>query len=1114
MVLKNATLNEVLDKVLKDHGYSYEVLDGVIVVRRMEEQKQEKKTLVGIVTDQKKVPMPGVTVKIFGTNIGTATNAKGQFSLTLPMAQGALEFSFVGYKSQKVNFTGRTKDTLRIVMVEDIQALDEAVVVAYGTTNKREMTGAVSVVKAEELQGIPASDIASLLQGRVAGLDITNMSGAPGGGGTAITIRGYNSLDVEQGRRFSNPLWVVDGVPLNSFASPITGTNLLADINPDMIESVQILKDASSAAIYGARGAFGVILVTTKNATAGKTKINYNGSFSMHQRTVKTEDGIVSNGLQWTDGWYTAYLEGQEAPPGGINNVFKYSTDWYNELVRRDADPSLDKVRVNDKGEYEYFGNTNWLDIIYKDQNYSTEHNVSISGGNERARYYVSGRYYNQDGIYNAGDEKYTQYNIRSKGEIQINKSLLLENNTDVMIFRSHQPMVMYDRQNITRQAQHQGYPVTMEKNPDGTWTEAAVYIGWAGFVEGTSWQKDNKLDVRNTTTLTYTPIKQQLIFKGDFTYYSSKSTRLRAENQYNYYTGPEIMGTRNTFSSLENMDYNREYLSSNITGNYIPKFSNSDHYLNVLLGWNLEHQDYKTIQTYRRGLISATKPSFALMDGDYYTTGQGGNEWAYVGFLYRLNYNYKSRYLAEVSGRYDASSKFPENQQWGFFPSGSLGWRISEEPFMKSTRNWLDNLKVRASVGSLGNGNVSPYLYLSTIPIKKTSVILGDALQTYATTPNIVPNSLTWEKSTTYDIGLDVDMLSNRLSIVFDYYQRYTTDMYTVGPTLPAVLGAATPKGNNAEMETKGWELSIMWRDNFTLANKPFNYSVKAMLWDSRTWVTKFNNPTKLLSTYYEGQEIGTIWGYHIEGLFKDQAEIDAHADQSKLKVSATNILKPGDLKFADLDKSGTVDNGQNTLDDHGDLKVIGNTTPRYQFGFNLSANWNGIGISAFFQGVGKRNWYPHRESAFFWGQYDRPYSYMLKEHTGNNVWTEENQNTDAYWPRYRGYLANGSTKALGIQANDRYLQNIAYVRLKNLQIDYTFNKKFCDKLHLQDLKIYLAGENLLTWTPLAKHTKMYDPEGISAGDADFRSTANTDGDGYGYPILSSYTIGINVTF
>ena len=266
--LKNATLIEVLDNVLKDHGYSYEVLEGVIIVRRVEEQKQVKKMVVGIVTDQRKIPMPGVTVKIFGTNIGTATNAKGQFSLILPMEKGALEFSFVGYKSQKVNFTGVTKDSLRVVMEEDIQALDEAVVVAYGTTNKREMTGAVSVVKAEELQGIPSSDIASLLQGRVAGLDITNMSGAPGGGGTAITIRGYNSLNVEQGRRFSDPLWVVDGVPLNSFSSPITGTNLLADINPDMIESISVLKDKESVRIYGDKAEHGVILITLKGENA------------------------------------------------------------------------------------------------------------------------------------------------------------------------------------------------------------------------------------------------------------------------------------------------------------------------------------------------------------------------------------------------------------------------------------------------------------------------------------------------------------------------------------------------------------------------------------------------------------------------------------------------------------------------------------------------------------------------------------------------------------------------------------------------------------------------------------------------------------------------------
>lgn len=1050
--------------------------------------------LKGTVKDATGQPLAGVTVRIKGEKAGVVTDANGQFVLNVEKGKRLL-LSYIGYTNKEI--TVDNTDLMQIVLQEDAQLLQEVVVVGYGTAKKVNLVGAVDQIDNKQIAERSNSNISRSLQGMVPGLNISFSDGKPSRT-PSINLRGTGSIGAG-----GSALVLIDGVEgdLNS-------------VSPADVESVSVLKDASSAAIYGARGAFGVVLVTTKKASVGRTKVNYNGSVSMHQRTVKVEDGIVSNGLQWTDGWYTAYKEGQNAEPGGINNVFKWSTDWYNELVKRDADPTLDKVRVNDKGEYEYLGNTNWLDVIYKDHNYSTEHNVNISGGNDRARYYVSGRYFNQDGIYSAGDEKYTQYNIRSRGEIKINEALWLENSTDVMIYRSHQPMVMYDRQLIERQLQHQGYPMTMEKNPDGTWTEASVYTGWAGFVEGTSWQKNNKLDVRNTTTLTFMPIKDQLTFKGDFTYYSSKSGRLRAENQYDYYTGPEIKKTRNTFSSLENYDYNREYMASNVTGNYVPKFSDPDHYLNVLLGWNLEHQNYKTIQTYRRGLLYETKPSFALMGGDYYTTGQDGYEWAYIGFLYRVNYNYKNRYLAEFSGRYDASSKFPENQQWGFFPSGSVGWRIAEEPFMESTRHWLDNLKVRASVGSLGNGNVSPYTYLSTVGIKKTSVILGGVVQTYATAPNLVPSTLTWEKSTTYDIGLDIDMLSNRLSVGADYYQRYTTDMYTVGPMLPAVLGTSSPKGNNAEMKTKGWELSVTWRDRFLLADKPFNYSVKAMLWDSRTWVTKFNNPTKLLSTYYEGQELGTIWGYHVEGLFKDQAEIDAHADQSKLKVSANNILKPGDLKFGDLDGSKKVDNGANTLDNHGDLKIIGNTNPRYQFGLNLSANWNGIGISAFFQGVGKRNWYPHRESAFFWGQYDRPYSYMLKEHTGDNVWTEENQNTNAYWPRYRGYLANGSSKALGIQANDRYLQNIAYVRLKNLQIDYTFNKKCCNFLRVQDLKVYLAGENLLTWTPLSKHTRMYDPEGISAGDADFRSTANSDGDGYGYPILSSYTIGINVTF
>lgn len=1049
-------------------------------------------SFTGIVTDAKGNPIVGASIYVDGKAYGI-TDTNGRFSIINASPTSKIHISYIGYKSQLVNLV----NAKQVILQEKNNLLDETVVVGYGIQKKINLVGAVDQVGSKEIAERANSNISRSLQGLIPGLNITFSDGKPSRK-PSINLRGTGSIGAG-----GSALVLIDGVEGD-----------LNTVNPEDVETVSVLKDASSAAIYGARGAFGVILVTTKKAKRGQIRVNYNGSFSLHQRTVKTEDGIVSNGLEWTNGWYTAYMEGREAPPGGINNVFKYSTDWYNELVKRDADPSLPKVRVNANGEYEYFGNTNWLDLIYKNFNTSTEHNVSISGGSDKASYYISGRYFDQNGIYSAGNEKYTQYNLRSKGSLQINRILLLENNTDISIFRSNQPMVMYDRQNIDRQIEQQGYPMTMPKNPDGTWTEAAVYIGWAGFVEGTSWQKNKNLDVRNTTTLTFTPIKDELIFKGDFTYYHSGDTRLRAENQYNYYTGPTIMKTRNTYSSLENIDYNTDYLSSNITGNYIPRFRNSDHYLNLMLGWNLEHQKYKTIQTYRRGIIYPNKPSFALMDGDYYTENQTGYEWSYVGFLYRLDYYYKNRYLLEVSGRYDASSKFPENQQWGFFPSGSIGWRISEEPFMKETRGWLDNLKLRASIGTLGNGNVDPYLYMATVPINKTSAIIDGELQMYANTPNIIPGSLTWEKSTTYNIGLDMDLFRNRFSIVFDYYQRYTSDMYTVGPTLPAVLGTDSPRGNNAEMETKGWELSAQWRDQFDLGGKPFSYNIKAMIWDNRTYVTKFNNPTNLLSTYYEGEELGTIWGYHIEGLFKDQSEIDSHADQSKLHVSSSNILKPGDLKFGDLNGDKKITNGANTLSDHGDLKVIGNSMPRYQFGLNVGANWNGIGITAFFQGVGKRNWYPHRESAFFWGQYNRPYSYMLKEQTGNNVWTEENQNLNAYWPRYRGYLANGSSSALGIQANDRYLQNVAYVRLKNIQIDYTFHKRICEALHLHGLRVYIAGENLCTWTPLRKHTKMFDPEGINPGDSDFRATANSDGDGYGYPFLSSYTIGVNITF
>lgn len=1064
----------------------------------MSAYSQQGKTVSGLISDEKGEALPGAIVKLVGTTTGTISDLDGAYSITVPNASAVLSFDYMGYTAQQITVGDRS--VINIVLKEASQELDEIIVIGYGTTRKRDLVGAVGHVSGKDLQEKPNMNISRSLQGTVPGLNISMRDGKPSRGAT-LDLRGTGSIGAGGGA-----LILIDGVEAHGD---------LTTVNPSDIESISVLKDASSAAIYGARGTFGVVLITTKTPEKGKTKVNYHGNVSVHRRLFEPER--VTNGLDWTNGFYAAYLGGQGTAPNSINNVFPYNKEWYDELVKRNADPTLEKIRVNSNGLYEYFGNTDWLDVIYKDHNYSQEHNLSISGGEDKIRYYVSGRYFNQDGIYSAGDEDYTQYNLRAKGTIKISKHITLDNNMDFITRSIHQPMVMYDRQNILRQIEHQGYPMTMERNLDGTWTEAAVYTGWAGFVEGTSFQHNRKFDLKNTTTVTYTPM-ENLILKGDFSYYYNHSERDRAENMYEFYKGPTVSSSRHTFSSLENYSYNNQYEASNFTVNYLPKLSNTDHHLNLLAGLNTEHKKTTNIQTYRRGLLVPEKPSFGLMDGDYYATNQTGSEWSFFGILYRANYNYRDRYLVEFSGRYDGSAKFPSTQRWGLFPSLSLGWRFSEESFMAFTKPWFDSMKLRVSAGSIGNGSVDPFKYISLMPINRTNAIIGSGLQTYTYAPENIPESLTWETSTTYDVGLDIDVMSNRLGLIVDYFRRNTTNMFTVGPELPAVFGAASPFGNNADMKTTGWEVTVQWRDQFTVGGKPFRYNVKAMVWDNRSWITKYNNPTKNLGTgyttnYYEGMELGEIWGYHVEGLFRDQNDIDTHADQTAIRVSATNVLQPGDLKFADLDGSNRIDDGSNTADDPGDKRIIGNTSARYQFGVNLGANWNNIGVSAFIQGIGKKNWYPHNESAFFWGQYNRPYSYMLTMHTGDNVWTEENQNFDAYWPRYRAYLASSSNRAMRLY-NDRYLQNVAYVRLKSLQVDYTFGRKICDALHVANLKVYVAADNVFTWSPLFKVTRNFDPEGINAGDSDFRSTVGSDGDGYGYPMLGSYSIGLNLTF
>lgn len=1057
----------------------------------------QQASVKGQVTDESGELLPGVVIMNGNSSAVTTTDLEGKFVINAE-ENDILYASCLGYKDATVRISRQS--TYNIVMTTDQTKLDEAVVIGYGVQKRRDIVGAIETLDGDEISNRKTSNVSRALQGQIPGLTLTFSDGKPTRN-PEIRIRGVeNSIGAG-----GSALTLVDGVETD-----------MNTINPNDIESITVLKDASSTAVYGAKGTFGVILITTKSPEAGRVRVSYDGSFSILNRTVKPE--TINNGLQWTDAYIESYKGRYNSMPSNINNAMNaYTSDWYNELVKRNSDDSYEKWRVNSLGRYEYFGNYDWHDIVCKDFTTGHQHNLSVSGGNQTATYLVSGRFFQQNGIYNFGDEDYKQYNIRAKTSINISKWLKFDNSIEFMRRETFQPRVAEGNQLIQRQMEIVGAPMIGVYNPDGTWTNAATYIGVAGFEEGTSWDDYNKNDFRENAALTATILKDVLVVRAEFSYFYNNTFRKRARNLCTYYNGPESSATQPATSQYREYSYNMNRWTTSETITYTPRLGDN-HSLTAMVGFNAENETDLRSYLYREGIIIPTKVNPSLIDGESITWQDNGSySSSLAGVFYRLHYGYKGKYLIEASGRYDGNSRFPSNQRWGFFPSGSIGWRISEEKFMKSA-TWLDNLKIRLSAGSAGNGLISnAYAYLPLMELNTSGTVSNGSTFMYTQAPAPVPDGLTWEKATTYNIGLDLEVLNGRFAFSGDIYRKNTTDMYVVGAELPAVYGNAAPKGNYADLQTDGWELSLSWRDDFKLGGKDFTYGIKAMVWDSESIITKYTSKTGTLPTiyktnYYEGMTLGEIWGYNVAGLFTSDEEAANWADQSKFQYFVGD-WKAGDLKLIDNDNNNVIDNGSNTIDDHGDLTIIGNTSPRYCYSFSFDFGWNGIGLSLMFQGIGKRDWYPAKDSGYFWGKNGRAYGFYFPWQTEDYRYTDENQNVDAYWPRLRGYQAE-HTSGIMSNPNDRYLQDASYLRLKNLTLDYTFPKKVTDKLKIENLRIYFSGDNLLTWTPLKKWAKNFDPEGISAGDADFASTPGTNGDGYGYPVMSTYTVGLNITF
>lgn len=1074
----------------------------------------QNRTVQGTVLDSSQQPLPGVGVVLEGTTNGTVTNADGTYSLRVPASDVVLVFSSLGYQAQTVNVPA-SQGVVNVTMEDDAMTLEETVVVGYGVQKKVNLTGAITAVESKQLENRSAHNLTTMLQGSVPGLNISTSSGNPGSTGS-LNIRGYTSITG------GDPLVLIDGIE-----------GSINRINPQDVASISVIKDASSAAVYGARGAYGVILVTTKDGGEDKNKatVRYNGRWGVEMPTTSTD---------WeTTGYWSVYTLNKFWYESKGSNYVNYTAEDMRELLARVHDKTENPERpwvVIKDGKYKYYANTDWWHEMYNDVHPTTNHSVSVSGGNKAVKYYLSGQYDRQEGMVKARPDVYEKYNLRAKIDARINKYARISNNTNFWTGTYDFPGLADIQDSFAYGDRHAPACFT-PKNPDGTWVYFVDALGYR-VANGRHWayasnnlNLEKRSDFANTTELTITPVKH-LTLKANYSYrtYTNHDTHRRNLIEYSQYPGQVVV--YNNAGAFDN--YMTEKISENIrkTWNVYGTYENTwneAHHFTAMAGANYDSYHYKDVWSKGYDLITTE-----LSDLDLISTATrapevngGQTAWSTLGFFGRVNYDYKGRYLFEASARYDGSSRFAAGHKWGFFPSVSVGWRISEEPFFTPAKHVINNLKLRASYGTLGNQNVANYSYIRLVNFNTFAAFnFGDnVMARYTNLDAPVASDKTWETSKQWNLGLDLAMLGNKLEFTAEAYIRDTVGMLTDGMDLPSVYGATVPQMNAADLRTKGYELSLSWRDSFKLGGRDFEYFVKPTLSEFRSNITKFNNETKLLSDYYEGMELGEIWGFHVLGLFESDAEAKEYTskvDQSYCNANLNGGWKAGDLKYADLGGNTTYDEngnlisdepdgvigiGKNTLQDHGDKIYLGNSLPRLHYGVQTGFSWAGFDVSVFFEGTGNHYWYPARLNFDFWGPYSYGYPAFLAKNFLDNCWSEDNPN--AYFPRPRSNVASNGGGELG-RVNDRYIQNIRYLRFKNLTVGYEIPKKLISKIGLEQLRLYFSGENLAYWSPITKVTNHLDPESCFDRGGDPVDDLNNTS----YPWQKTFMFGIDITF
>lgn len=1051
-------------------------------------------TASGVVEDAAG-PLIGATVMEKGKpSNAVATDIDGRFSLKVP-AGSTIVVSYIGYEQAEA----KASTDMTIFMKEKSDLLDEVVVVGFGTQKKVNLTGSVSTVDTKLLNDRPLNNVAVALQGAVPGLQINLGNGALDTN-PSINIRGNGTIgDGSSG----SPLVLIDGMEGD-----------INTLNPQDVLSVSVLKDAAAASIYGSRAPFGVILITTKKGESGKATINYQNSFRWASpiNLAHTMESVpfvsyFNDGCMNTDGW-SPNFSGEH-----LDNIIKY----YNGEIT-----SVLPANTNGYWQDGYaWGNANvdWYHEIFKGSNFSQEHNLSVSGGTEKVTYYFSGNFSNQDGDLRIGKNDKKQYMINGRFTAQIFPWMKLGYNGRWTRVDFERPATLTD--NLYQTIGRQGWPTLPLYDDNGYYYDSpspALGLATAG--------KDITQTDRNThqLELVFNPLAGWDIH-AELNYNVLSATRHWDKLvTYNH----DVEGRPYAYDKGSNVheDYKKEnFFNVNIYSNYNWTIAEKNDF-HVMFGFQTENMKQLVYGLQRNGVLDPLHPVVDLTngmdyDGNEVTPSVNGarNEWDTAGFFGRINYSYDSRYLAEVNLRYDGTSRFRSNRRWIWLPSVSLGWNIANEKFWEDYADVCGQLKLRASWGALGNQNINNWY--QTYRVLTPGIANGDWLQGGVKTntlgfPALVSELLGWEKVYNWNFGLDFAFLNNRLRGSAEYFIRSTKNMVGPAPDMPQTLGTDVPKTNNCDLRTSGWDFEISWNDQTSFG---LSYGARFVLSDARTKITRYpNNPSNSLSTYIQGRYSGEIWGYETIGIAKTNEEMQQHlnnldqnyanshdgqapANPGQGQNQLGTLWAAGDIMYKDLDGDGVISSGANTLGDHGDLKLIGNNTPRWLFSLDLNAAYKGFDLRVYFQGVAKRDYW--QGSSYFWGIEDNMWwSQGLHQHAdyfrNEDSWSVQNGlqdvNIDSYYPRpiFSGGGKNKKTQT-------RYLQDASYIRLKNLQVGYALPKSITRKVGFELIRVYFSAENLWTGTSLSS---LFDPESIGSGWG-----------GCAYPLSRTFSFGLNLS-